>query len=141
MKNGIFAVAGALAGLAIQVVGMQLALVAMMSGWDGPFSGGYLFCGLMLLLLLLPTGVCAGAVARRYVFLIPALLLLAVGWESYMETGSDLVAAIVGGPQGAVGVADIALFLWAAAVLSAGIVQGCRVSWRAWPKPAAKAAG
>ena len=73
MKNVVFAVAGVLAGLAIQAVGMQLTLVAMVYGWDGPFSGGLLFGALIVLLFLLPTGVCAGMAARRHAFLIPAL--------------------------------------------------------------------
>ncbi|SDY43461.1 hypothetical protein SAMN04487939_102125 [Lysobacter sp. yr284] len=139
MKNAICAVAGALAGLAIQAAGMQLTLVALLSGWDGPFSGGPVFAAVTLLVFLLPTGVCAGAVARRYLFLVPALVVLAVGWETYIGTGSDLVDAA--GHSSAMEVAGgIALLLWAALALAAGIVQGCRISWRAWPKPAAKAA-
>ena len=141
MKNAIFAVAGVLAGLAIQAVGMQLTLVAMMYGWDGPLSGGWLFGALTVLLFLLPTGVCAGMAARRYAFLIPALLFLCVGWEWYMGTGLELVAAIRGMGVAPGWAGNAALFLWAALVLAAGIVLGCRASWRWWPKSGVRGAG
>lgn len=141
MKNVVFAVAGVLAGLAIQAVGMQLTLVAMVYGWDGPFSGGLLFGALIVLLFLLPTGVCAGMAARRHAFLIPALLFLGVGWEGYMGTGLELVDAIRGMGLAPGWTGNAVLFLWAASVLAAGIVLGCRASWRWWPKSGATGAG
>lgn len=141
MKNAIFAVVGALVGLAIQAAGMQLTLAALLTGWDGPFSGGGLFAALTLLLFLLPTGVCAGAVARRYLFLVPALLLLAVGWEMYLGISGDVVDTIAGNLDVLDLVDGLTLFLWAGMALAVGIVQGCRLSWWAWPKSAAETAG